>query len=167
MDVRANIPSKLIDVCPRKKWDWSGPGGAADCFKVVFFHNRFVTASQNIDFSLKAIVKICDISVVMLLRRTHSSTQIFFPIDFDSLIGSMVTTLTKHARLNTFQPIFLPTWIFISNTKKYMDTAMFGQYIYCSAAWEKVVHNFEKYNWFFYRTRVWSLAMLVTHWLTD
>ena len=31
----------------------------------------------------------------------------------------------------------------MSNTQKIMDTAMFGQYIYCSAVWEKVHHNFE------------------------
>ena len=37
----------------------------------------------------------------------------------------------------------------MSNTKKIMDTAVFGQYIYCSAVWEKVHHNFEKYYWIF------------------
>ena len=36
MDAKANIPSKLIDVCPRKKWDWSGPGGGGRLFQSGF-----------------------------------------------------------------------------------------------------------------------------------
>ena len=149
MDARAKIPSKLIDVCPRKKWDWSGPGGGGRLFQSGFLPEQICHSLPK--YWLFPKIKSKDLGYFCCSASTKNSQfySDIFPHWFRFCNNRLNGHYPNQFGLNTFQPILLPTWTFISNTQKIMDTAMFGQYIYCSAVWEKVHHNFEKYYWIF------------------
>ena len=106
MDARANIPSKLIDVCPRKKWDWSGPEGGGRLFQSGFLPEQICHSLPK--YWLFSKIKSKDLWYFCCSAFTKNSQfySDIFPIDLDAVIGSMVTTLIKLASIHFSQFFF-------------------------------------------------------------